>query len=317
MMRNMIRGCAAAAVLSLVSISVSAKGAPGPALDFDGGRKSVLSVRTLLESAPAHTAPLFKAVPARGGRGGHRGRAWNGARVRDLAVRIVQQAGVTRSKYRQEKPGNFFKKISWRSGYNPLKRFEDEAQDFNRAVKRRHRSAEDVGDAYMAMIEDWEAVQSSLPYAYRYKRIRGEHEKLEDLVADLRFFFRGLERRREARKRIKEASSGLREASNTLLGKALSLSSDQELSYEDRRFLDDLREVDAFAGYLEREVTSYSPDWRDVRRKAEKLVDEYRRADRAFYDARFFESLRYDFQNLGDGIDDLEDALEDMEGRRH
>ncbi len=327
MNNTLFKNFAGLLTLLLLSTQVFAQGSVKPAIDFDGAYGAAFSLKDILKEITKKPVPKVKDGPARserrsdrdrrGRRGGGNDRGWGGGwdgqQVSGLARRIAAQAEVVRAKYRQEKPGNFFKKMSWRSGYNPLKLFTERSQRFQRTVRNRNRRPEASWDEYAPMIDAWESTRSRLPRAYHFSRVRDEYRKLEDMVSRLRRFYRPLERRRAAMQAVQGLSQELKMDADALQAQARALETG-ELEYEDRRFLDDLKELVIAADDLYREARGYRPDARSIRREAEDLVDAYERADRSFFAARKFETMRSSFRDFGSKIRRLEDSLEDLEG---
>ncbi|TBR23929.1 hypothetical protein EPO15_05060 [bacterium] len=119
-------------------------------------------------------------APAFGGGRDHRGgprfdfsNGWRGEQVRTLAHDLQDRSRAMRERYREEKPGNFFKQLIWAAAYNSLQNLEGSAARFHRSVESRWQDPEDTWEDYQALVAAFNDAAQTVPNAYHADRIEG------------------------------------------------------------------------------------------------------------------------------------------------
>lgn len=135
-------------------------------------------------AAPADILRQFRAepgpVPAFGPGRGHRpgpgfdfSGGWRGEQVRTLAHQLEERSRAMRERYRQEKPGNFFKQLVWAAAYGSLQNLEGSAARFHRSVESRWQDPEDTWEDYQVLVASYNDAAQTVPNAYHADRIEG------------------------------------------------------------------------------------------------------------------------------------------------
>lgn len=98
---------------------------------------------------------------------------WRGDQVKTLAHQLQDRSRQMRERYRQEKPGNFFKQIIWAAAFNSLQNLEGSAARFHRSVESRWQDPEDTWEDYQALLTAYNDAAQTVPNAYHADRIEG------------------------------------------------------------------------------------------------------------------------------------------------
>lgn len=262
---------------------------------------------------PAAGPGGFRGLPANYG-DGHGGYGdWSGEAVKRLAHSLDERSSEIRAKYRDEKPGNFFEKMSWRAAYDALESLEREADHFHRQIEGRWQDPEHTRGDYARLVEAYNNAAAIAPNAYHFRRIRLEWGQLESVMHGLEQAYRGGRRRgRWQWERVKRLAHEVEEKAEHVHREAESRSHHGD--YWERRALADLHALEEKAGHFHRQVESYRQDPRHTRGDFSALMRAYDEAERSFRNAHAYQHVREDFYRMRDALRELESQYEDSGG---
>ena len=119
-------------------------------------------------------APAFGAGrDFRGGPSFDFSNGWHGDQVKALAHQMEERSRAMRQRYKEEKPGNFFKQLIWAAAYNSLQTHEAASDRFHRSVESRWQDPEDTWEDYQALVAAYNDAVQTVPNAYHADRIEG------------------------------------------------------------------------------------------------------------------------------------------------
>lgn len=98
---------------------------------------------------------------------------WRGEQVRTLAHQLQDRSRAMRLRYKEERPGNFFKQLIWAAAYNSLQNLESASARFHRSVESRWQDPEDTWEDYQTLVAAYNDAAQTVPNAYHADRIEG------------------------------------------------------------------------------------------------------------------------------------------------
>lgn len=293
------------AVLCLAAGTAAANSFPNPAQVIRHAQSSPSGIAAI-EGMELRPAPLVLASNSRRVR-------WRGAHVKELAHDLVCSLRETKTKYRKEKPGNFFKKISWRSAYSEIGRMLDAAEHFHHQIERNHSSRDHSWNDYMRLADVYNSASGTVPYGYHFSRIRSEWRRSVEVMRDLDSAFAGGSG--WGWSTVKRLAHEVHEAAEHVHHQAEQ--STHHGDYWEERAVEDLHTLEQKAGHLHSQLERFRQNPSHTDRDYRALIRAYDAAERSMRWAHAFGHIKHDFNRVGHLIEELEDHFSGGHGGGH